>query len=342
MSIARRLTTTALAAILSLAAAAALPLSASAAGTGALTVTNLDVLPDNSRVVMNKIQTPADSSQRMHDKVTLQLKNTGTAGVTVSSLATTGAFTLTSPYQLPFTLTSGSSANLTVSFTATSGDWHTGTAKINWTNGTSQSTSLGLTGWWQKYSEHGLEPHLNDLVKNFGYGTVMPTAIYSRGAYKAFSTDEVLSPYWKLLDSTKPAQITQIAAWRGYPSNVVVSKFAKGGTQNYQVFSGLKNDAQSAYPRNTSWTRGTASFSAGGTIGLKVDNEYTDPKLNDSSVDRAAGCTATQCGQHLRVFKVRTPSGTLVPGAYLMAQDFGGINYDYNDNVFLLQNLAPA
>ncbi len=327
---------------LTLFSALTLPTAAAGAGGGQLTVSNLDVLPSSSAVVMSKIQNPADTSQRMHDKVSVQLKNTGTASVTVTSLTATGPFTLTSGWQLPFTLTAGSSTNLTVGFIATTGSWHTGSADISWNNGVAQTSSLSLTGWWQKYSEKGLEPRLDDLVQRFGYGTVMPSAIYSRGAYQSFSSDEVLSPYWNVLNSAQPVRITSIAGWRGYPTSVVVRKHARGSTQAYQVFAGLKNDAQSAYPRNTSWARGTATFTVGGPIGLKIDNEYTDPKLNDDGVDRAAGCTATQCGHHVRVFRARQPDGTLIAGAYLLAQDFGGINYDYQDNVFLLENVKPA
>ena len=338
----RRLSSALLMAALGLTAALILPTGAAAAGTGQLTLTNSDVLPDNTAVVLSKIQNPADSSQRMHDKVTVQLKNTGTSGLTVNSLTATGPFTVTSPWQLPFNLSAGSSVNITVAFTATTGDWHSGTATVGWNSGGAKTSSLALTGWWQKYSEKGLEPRLNDLVKKFGYGTTMPSAIFSRGAYQSFSADEVLVPYWNLLNSGQPAKITQIGAWRGYPTGVTVRKFARGSSTTYSVFSGLKNDAQSAYPRNTSWSRGTATFTVGQPIGLKIDAEATDPKLNDSSVDRAAGCTATQCGHHIRAFKARTPDGTLIPGAYLLAQDFGGINYDYNDNVFLLENVKPA
>ena len=90
MSNRRRLSAALLMAALGLSAALILPTSAAAAGTGQLTLTNPDVLPDNTAVVLSKIQNPADSSQRMHDKVSVQLKNTGTAGLTVSSLTATG------------------------------------------------------------------------------------------------------------------------------------------------------------------------------------------------------------------------------------------------------------
>lgn len=311
--------------------------------TGTLTISNPDLLPDSSSFFLNKIQTPADSYERTHSSVAVTLKNTGSGPLTVSSLATTDDFTLSSPWKLPFTLSTGSSVDLTLTFVASSGDWHAGTGTITWNNGSARTSSLKLLGWFQKYSEHGLEPHLNDLINKFGYGTVMPTAIYSRGADQAFSSDEVLSPYWTALDTSAPITLTQIAAWRGYPTGVTVSKYAKGNpAKQYPVYSGLKFDSQSAMPRNSSYARGITTFTAAGTIGLRVDNEFSDASLNDDSGDRAAGCTASKCGQHLRVFRVRTADGTLVPGSYLMAEDYSGINYDYNDNVFLMQNLKPA
>ena len=321
----------------------AAPAVASTSGTGQLSISNPDVLPSSNSIFMNKIETPADSYERTHNTVPLTLKNTGTGPLTVSSLATTDEFTLTSPWKVPFTLGSGKSVDLSLAFVASSGDWHFGTGSIGWNNGSDRRSSLKLTGWFQKYSEHGLEPHLNALINNFGYGTVMPTAIYSAGAYQSFSSDEVLSPYWTALDTSRPITLTEIAAWRGYPTGVTVSKYAKGNSsKTYPVYSGLKFDSQSTLPRSASYGRGTTTFTAFGTIGLKVDNEFSDPKLNDQSGDRSAGCKAAQCGQHLRVFKVRTGNGTLVPGAYLMAEDYAGINYDYNDNVFLLENLKPA
>lgn len=32
----------------------------------------------------------------------------------------------------------------------------------------------------------------------------------------------------------------------------------------------------------------------------------------------------------------------VIPNAYIMAMDYAGINYDYNDNVYLITNIKPA
>jgi len=318
-------------------AAASLPPS------GVLTVTNPDSLPSNSSVLFNRIQIPADSYQRFHDKVSVRLTNTGTTTLTVNTLSTTGPFTVASPYALPFRLPVGAGVNVPITFTAQYGAWYSGLMSVNSTSTTGEVKSVALTGYWQKYSEHNLEPWLPDLVKKLGYQTVMPTGVYSRGAYQAFSADEVLSPYWTVMNSAASVRLTELAAWHGYPSAATVKTFAKGSsTVTSLVFTGLKNDSQSAFPRNSVWGRGTTTFARTGTFGLVLDSEFSDAALNDQTVDRASGCTATLCGQHVRVFRARDSAGVLVSGSYLLAEDIGGINYDYQDNVYLLENVRPA
>jgi hypothetical protein len=39
---------------------------------------------------------------------------------------------------------------------------------------------------------------------------------------------------------------------------------------------------------------------------------------------------------------VKDRAGNIVPNTYVMAMDYSGINYDYNDNVYLFTNMKPA
>jgi hypothetical protein len=89
-------------------------------------------------------------------------------------------------------------------------------------------------------------------------------------------------------------------------------------------------------------TPAAGSFSPStAAIGFKVDNEYSDPNLNTTaSVDVSKGCPGP-CGHHMRFWPVKDRSGALVPNTYLMSMDYGGINYDYQDNVFLITNIKP-
>jgi len=39
---------------------------------------------------------------------------------------------------------------------------------------------------------------------------------------------------------------------------------------------------------------------------------------------------------------LRNAAGQLVADAYLMVMDYNGVNYDYNDNMFLITNIKAA
>ena len=321
---------------------------ASAAATGKLSISNPDVLPGSQSVVLSAIRYKADNAQGMHRTTTLVLRNTGTSSLTVTSLSATGPFTLTSPAARPVKLKKGESTTVTATFTATTGtkdgQWRSGTGSIRWTSaGKTHKAAIKLSGWWQKYSEHNLEPSLATLVHRFGYPSKMPANAHTgTGQYKKFSKDEVLSSYWKRYSSKKSARITQLGAFHTYPSGVEVSKYSRGDKNKaFRIFSGHVNDSQSVLPRRSDGKRGTATFTSKGTFGIKIDSEYSDHRFNNAAADKAAGCVGT-CGQHVRFFKVRSANGHVKKGKYIMTMDFSGVNYDFNDNVFLLENVKPA
>ncbi len=83
-------------------------------------------------------------------------------------------------------------------------------------------------------------------------------------------------------------------------------------------------------------------------FGFKVTSfltgEWSDPTLNATTVDVQNGCT-TSCGHHVRFWPAEDRAGTPIPGAYLMTMDYGSseaVNYDFQDNVYLLENVVPA
>ncbi len=77
--------------------------------------------------------------------------------------------------------------------------------------------------------------------------------------------------------------------------------------------------------------------------------EWTDPTRNSHTRDVINGCVdnppVSACGHHFRVWPAKDPSGNLMPGSYLFAMDYGSspsVNYDFQDNVYLVQNVQPA
>ena len=82
------------------------------------------------------------------------------------------------------------------------------------------------------------------------------------------------------------------------------------------------------------------SFTPTGSFGIKIDPEWSDPTKNNQQPDIDGGCLGP-CGHHVRFWPVRDRDGVLVPNTWLVSMDYAGINYDYNDNVYLVTNMKP-
>jgi Bacterial Ig-like domain len=305
-----------------------------------LTVQNLDGLPFNDRLVFSRIGTPADSAQKVKDTGTVRLGNPNAVPVRIINLPIAGPWTLVSPPALPLTIQPGGTLDLTVRFTASGTRFNTGTLTVQTDAVTGAPTVVQLAGLWQSVSEGNQEPTVHDIVQALGYATNVPTQLNQNGLVTAVG-DEVLSPYWRRPDAGQPVTVTELNAYHSYPAGATVKWFPQGGTVT-ALASMDGHWAQSMFPgRAGGGGLTTASFSPSGTFGWAVDGEYSDPTKNDQTKDRANGCPGP-CGHHVRFFPVKDRQGAPVPGTYYMIMDYAGINYDYNDNGYLITNVAPA
>jgi Big-like domain-containing protein len=59
-------------------------------GTGAVTLTSLDGVPANNRLVFSAIGTPADANEQTHKSATVRIRNTGSGPLTVTGLPVVG------------------------------------------------------------------------------------------------------------------------------------------------------------------------------------------------------------------------------------------------------------
>ena len=104
-------------------------------------------------------------------------------------------------------------------------------------------------------------------------------------------------------------------------------------------------DGQSILPRKNDAgnTVAQGTFTPTGAFGLKIDPEWSDPTRNSSSrrqherLPRAPRSVATTCGSG----RPRTGRVPVIANTYLVSMDYSGINYDYNDNVYLVSNMKP-
>jgi Bacterial Ig-like domain len=313
-----------------------------------LTVTNNDVLPYNDRMIFSRIQTlntsVPGSTEVTRDGGTLTLTAAGAAPVTIAALPITGPFTVTNAPALPYVLAAGHHLGLTVKFVAISGRVSTGSLSIQTDASGIATRTIALAGYFQSQSEHNVEPTPAELVELMGWTTSIPASINEAGHVQG-DGDEVLASTFTRVDPTQPVMVRQVATFDTFPSSSVFAFYdpATPGTPTAVVTSNSVW-SQSVLPASTSDNNPAAGsfIPAHPSFGLKIDTEFSDDTLNDTTGDVAHGCTGA-CGHHLRVFSVKDRSGNYVTGSYLVVIDRSGAgqDYDYNDAAYLVSNLQP-
>jgi hypothetical protein len=75
-----------------------------------------------------------------------------------------------------------------------------------------------------------------------------------------------------------------------------------------------------------------------------VDNFEFAEKLTTGpdEIARIEDLDLVQQGQAIRVFQALGADGSPIPDTYLFAQDYLGINYDFNDSIVLVEGIAPS
>ncbi|PAP75964.1 malectin domain-containing carbohydrate-binding protein [Rubrivirga marina] len=318
---------------------------------------NLDGAPFPDRLVMSRIGTLASPppANGVHDVSKVRLHNDGTGPLTVSSLSVSGAFELATSPTLPLTVAAGGSTDVSVRFIAESGTQsggtrgpHLGYLTIGSDDPSTPSAVVTLRGYWQNLSENNKEPSLVQLIEQlFGYGTKIlrsGESVVSQGRIERVG-DEVISPFWRAADPDQPVSVQQLAAYHvcctdGDP----LFWYERGTTATTQIVRHNAADGQTVLPRRagSSVALAIGTFTPGLTeFGFRTGNEWSDPFKNDATPDDCSGGIGT-CGQHVRFWPAKDPSGTVIPDSYFLTMDFAGINYDFNDNVYLISNIAPV
>lgn len=333
--------------------------SAYAKGPGALTLENLDLVPFPNRLVMSRIETPESGTglkpdgtccvpaNFVHDTSTVRLRNTGSGTMTITGLAVSGAFELVMPPALPAPVAPGAFRDVKVRFVAHSsgsGGVHSGQLSIFGDGASAPSTPVQLSGVWQTLSERNREPSTQTIIKGFGYTTQITAAGQSLNEFGRVHAvgEEVLSPYWVRADLSRPAGVQQLAAYHMQGNTATVSFHAKGSSTRTTALVHNRLDGQTVLPRKSGSTTAlaTASFTPPAIFGIYIDGESSDPARNNASADISNGCPGP-CGHRVRFWPARDLSGRVLPDTYIVVMDYSGINYDYNDNLYLFTNIRP-
>jgi Malectin domain len=314
---------------------------------GRIALQNLDPLPAADRMVFSRIGTLSNPppANGVHDTGVLRISNTGSGPLVVSGLPITGPWQLVSPPTLPASVPAGGHLDLTLRFVATSGRVSTGSIDVQSDDPTKTDAVEQLAGYWQVVSEGGQEPTLAEVVSILGYKTQLTTGgqpLNQAGLERA-TGQEVLSPYWQRVDSTQPVTVQQIEAWHTMPNPATIYWTNKATGAQHAVFTTNGDFSQTFLPAisGTTTTPAAGTFTPDTTtFGFKVDSEYSDPNFNAQAADHTHGCPGP-CGHHMRFWPLVDENGQVVPNTYLMTMDYSGINYDYQDNGYLISNIKP-
>jgi hypothetical protein len=308
-----------------------------------LSLQNRDGAPFSNRLVTSLLVGDT-TGQIFHNKAVLRLNSKGTADLKITALAVTGPFALSPKPTLPLTIAPGGHADLTVAFVATGGGKvQTGTLTITTNVPGAGTVPVELAGTRTK-PEGGNEPSLVQIVQVFGYKTAILNSgqvLNEHGLIHAVG-DEVISPFWKALDATKSVGVRSIAAYHTRGGTGPISWYAKGSTTLNSIVTSGGNSAQTVLPRKNGSTTSaaTGSFTPGGVFGLKVAGEFSEPNRNNVAKDMQNGCPGP-CGHHVRFWPAKDQSGEPIVGRFIVAMDSSSVNYDYQDDVFLLSNITP-
>jgi hypothetical protein len=315
----------------------------SASPGATLGLVNQDGVPFDDRLITSRLLEET-TGQLYHNRSRIRLHASGTAAFTVTGLTLAGPFTLVSPPALPFTLAPGGFRELTVDLSSTGGTGKILTGSLSVATSGGPGTRVVQLAGARTKAEGGNEPSLVQAVGAFGYQTAIlfsGQVLNQQGRVVAVG-DEVLSKYWRANVAGAPVVVKQLAAYHSRPNKAAFRWFSKGSTTTSTVVTSSGLTAQTLLPYKDGSTTELAfgSFTNGGVFGFKVDGESSDDSLNSQTKDMENGCPGP-CGHHLRFWPVKDRSGAVVPGQYLLGMDYSGINYDYQDNIYLISNIRP-
>lgn len=340
-----------------------------------IAVQSLDATYFDNRLHFSYLENPVQNgfSRDYKSSGQVQITNTGTEPLSFLDYRLDGPFSLSNPGIFNnLTLAAGASITVTVNFDrakytppttnvdATSTVFQ-GELTLYTNDQDSPTSTIDLAGFWQAIYENGQEPNVNEVWEVFGFGNrIDGLTTVDAGAYSTLATEDIymksdatqiLSPYWQIADGHTSATVTQIAAFHGVTQNYFaihapgadkyndVDFWTTTSADNQRILPNILGST-TAFSTYT-FTRGTIPDAWAGdeVFGLVMDGASSDPRLNPVGGVVVPG---TQQGDFLKIFQAYDPDGNILDNVYLGIMDYPGINYDYNDNMFVIEGVQPV
>jgi glucose/arabinose dehydrogenase len=300
-----------------------------------------DILRTSTRLVFSTV------AERPRAARQVTVRNTGGVDLHVHDVAISGPhaekFRLATGQPRTFVVPPGATAPVAVEFAPlTSGMENRATLRLTTDDPDTSTVDVALTGLDSSGFEGSAEPRLAGIVRMLGYGTNVGSE-GSLGSARTPVGDEVVSPYWKAANPSKPIELIPVARYTGrttadHGQTGWITKFSTTPTQVFAHAGGsdaFGGENQRLLPAVKEG--GSTSFSTSGIFGLHLNNrsDWSDDAKN------------TFKAHNLRYFAAKDAAGNRIPDAWLVANDCGcGLalsarNFDYNDHVLLLVNAVP-
>ncbi|WP_157956794.1 carbohydrate-binding protein, partial [Salinicola halimionae] len=344
---------------------------------GQISVVSTDPAYFDDRIAFNYLEdNDATSSspvaREYKDSGSVIITNNGTGELAVGSVTLSGPFMLADSDALNgLKLAPGESIEVGVLFdrdaytppTSNAADGvFEGTMTIVSDDADQPVTEIQLAGFWQARDEGGWEPNLNEIWRVFGFGNHIDglstldggggSVLQDFDLYRAANDQEVLSRYWQIADGVQSVAVTQLAAFHGY-SGALLALHAPGDTSARVSLSNHDSlYSQSLLPHVANGDYATSTFNPGripdswagdDIFGISIAGLSTDPSLNPHGGNTPpAEDAGIERGHTVRVFQAYDTDGIAIANTYFVVMDYTGINYDYNDNVFLVEGIQPA
>jgi len=326
---------------------------------GEISITNLDGVPSDDRLVMSRIENPANANQEFHDESTFTITNDGFADLEISSLAIEdpSLFEIVGATE-NLIIPAGGTLDVTVRFIAE--DFNDGTLYessliINSNDGDESVKTIQLAGIAQGQSENGQEPLVQEIIDAFGFSTNVAEGQMNQGGLVEANGDEVLSPFFQRADGESPIKITQLAAYHTQGDVARLFIHDVDSRDRDEILAHDEQDGQTLLPRtlNNGDLLTTTTLDRDAPFGFFAEISgrqgyisWSDPDANlyEDTID-AIGTPGTNLnwdendGHLIRVYVAKDAAGNVIPNTYIVIQDYAGVNYDYNDNIFLVENV---
>ena len=314
-----------------------------AAASGQIEIENLDRVPYDDRLVFQRINT---GGFQTHNKVNLRIKNTASSVLNVQNLTISGgdsaSFTIVGP--LTFDLAPATFRDVSIKFEAgTNGNvrgQRLSTLLIQSSDPTTPVLPVQLAGFNMVDNGGNNEPSLQEIFDTFGYRTNVlnpgekqslfppkdPMGVVIPGSFAV--GDEVLSAKWTRADTSQSVYVRQLAALSGGGSvtSIRIGSSSIGhGIQQFQTLLPLSNSTDPSSAPTEMTINPTSAFSV-------VVGAYS----SDRPADKVPA---------VRFWAARDRNGVLIPNTYLVGQDYvdtSQVNFDYQDNVYLITNIRPT